>query len=70
MTSIRQAEPGEGAGPPYSCFRCLGSVTLFPLPPSLPPSGASFWCFSPGLWEEQVLGSSRAWKQAIPGPVA
>lgn len=61
------AEPGKGAGPPFSCFCSLGSVTLFPLPSSLPPSGASYWCFSPG---EQVLGSSRAWKQVTLGLVS
>lgn len=71
MTSCEAlVEPGEGAGPPFSCFCCLGSVTPFPFPPSLPPSGASYWCFSPGPWEEEVLGSSRAWKQVIPGPVS
>lgn len=57
MTPVRNlAEPGEGAGPPFSLFCCLGSVPLFPLPPSLPPSGASYWCFSPGLWVGTGLG--------------
>lgn len=31
------AEPGEGAGPPFSLFCCLGSVPPFPLPP-FPPT--------------------------------
>lgn len=56
MTSVRHwLNLEKGAGPPFSCFCSLGSVTLFPLPTSLPPSGASYWCFSPGRADFGVI---------------
>lgn len=61
------AEPGEGAGPPFSCSAASVLLPYFPSPlpyhPQVPPTGAS-------ARAEQVLGSSRAWKQVILGLVS
>lgn len=67
MTSVRHwLNLEKRAGPSFSCFCSLGSVTLSSLPLSLPPSGASYWCFSPGPCGEQVLGVVKGLETSDP----
>lgn len=72
MTSVRHWLNLEGPDPLSAASAAQVPLPCYPIPstPSLTPSGASYWCFSLGPCGEQVLGSSRAWKQVIPGPVS
>lgn len=68
MTRQALVEPGEGAGPPFSCLCCLGCY------PVLPPTTTTLRCLQLVLQPWPLRGAGlwviKGWKQVIPGPVS